>query len=150
MKKYNIHMRKDTLLILCIAVIVILGNRPFLYAQTEDFYIEDEMLLAYHMAFNDLDSGQENYQNLSPAEKARLKKKAEEWKSLPLEKQKELRQKMKELEAMPAEARKLYQQRFKQWQKLPPGERNTIRKKLENWNRLSNEEKESIRRRFRD
>ena len=145
---FNIQ-RKYAILI-CVVVLVILGNKPSLSAQIEDFGMEDEIFLAYNMAFNNMDKGHVNYKNLSPEEKARLNKKIEAWKSLPPEKQKELREKMKELEQMPPEARKLYQQRFKQWKKLPTAERDHIRKKLENWNRLSNEEKESVRRRFRD
>ncbi|GBC62865.1 hypothetical protein DENIS_3849 [Desulfonema ishimotonii] len=108
-----------------------------------------EEALAVWIALNDTEEYLEKYQNLSPDEKARLRKKLREWESLPPEKQKALRRKMEQLKKMPPEARRIYRQRFEQWQKLPPSEQNALRKKLENWDRLSPKEKKAVRHRFK-
>ena len=86
--------------------------------------------------------------DLSPEEKAGLKKKVKKWKSLPPEKQKALRHRMDQLKKLPPESRRHYKKRFDQLQKLSPQERQGIQKKLDNWDSLSPREKEEIRQRF--
>lgn len=141
--KYNILF---TIKFLITAICTILLFSANASAKTINFSSEPDIkLLAFLTVSNDAD-----YKNLSPEQKAKLRKKLKEWKSLPPEKRKRLRKKMQELEKMPPEARQLYHQRFKQWQNLPAAERNLIRKNLENWNNLSPREKENIRRRFKD
>ncbi len=96
-----------------------------------------------------LAQNRKNNEDLSPDEKAALKKKVEKWKSLPPERQNDLRHRMDRLKKLPPENRKLYEKRFDQLQKLSPQERRGIQKKLDNWDGLSPREKEEIRQRFR-
>ena len=90
------------------------------------------------------------YNRLSPEEKRMLKKRYQEWESLPEHKQQMLRRRMKKYEQLPPQERKRFKQRHRQLQKLPPDERYRIREKLQEWDRLSPDEKEQIRRRFRN
>ncbi len=96
----------------------------------------------------DLERKWQNYQGLSPDEKARLKRKRMEWEALPPEKQKVLRQRMKRLKGLSPDDRELFRQRFNQWKKLSPEERQGIRQDLDRWDRLPPQERERIRRRF--
>ncbi len=96
----------------------------------------------------DVERKWKNYQDLSPDEKARLKKKRMKWEALPPEKQKVLRQRMKRLKGLSPGDRELFRQRFHQWRKLSPEERQGIRQDLDRWDRLSPQERERIRRRF--
>jgi hypothetical protein len=89
------------------------------------------------------------YNNLSPEEKTRLKRRMEEWESLPPERREILRHRMEKYKRLPLRERDLFQQRYRQLQKLPPDERYMIREKLQKWDGLSPDEKEQIRRRFR-
>ena len=89
------------------------------------------------------------YDRLSPEEKIRLKRRYQEWESLPEEKQQMLRRRMEKYEQLPPQERERFQQRHRQLQKLPPDERYMIREKLQKWDRLSPDEKEQIRQRFR-
>jgi hypothetical protein len=99
-------------------------------------------------AAEDLEGKWENYQGLSPDEKARLKRKRMEWEALPPEKQKVLRQRMKQLNELSPDDRELFRQRFNQWKKLSPEERQGIRQDLDRWDRLPPQERERLRRRF--
>jgi len=90
------------------------------------------------------------YNRLSPEEKTMLKKRYQEWESLPEHKQQMLRRRMEKYKQLPPEERERFQQRHRQLQKLPPDERYMIRKKLQKWDRLSPDEKEQIRQRFRN
>ncbi|OQX24445.1 MAG: hypothetical protein BWK80_20830 [Desulfobacteraceae bacterium IS3] len=92
----------------------------------------------------------ENYQDLSPEEKARLQQKLRKWESMPPEKKEALRNRMDQLKELSPEARELYRKRFNQWQNLSPEERRNVQEKLEKWDSLPPEEKENVRRRFRD
>jgi len=89
------------------------------------------------------------YDRLSPEEKTMLKRRYQEWESLPEYKQKMLRRRMKKYQQLPPRERERFKQRHRQLQQLPPDERYNIREKLQKWDRLSPEEKEQIRQRFR-
>ena len=89
------------------------------------------------------------YNRMSPEEKTMLKKRYQEWESLPEHKQQMLRRRMKKYEQLPPQERERFQQRHRQLQKLPPDERYRIREKLQKWDRLSPDEKEQIRQQFR-
>jgi len=89
------------------------------------------------------------YKKLSPEEKKMLKRKYQQWRSMPEERQQLLRQRMKKWKQLPSEERELMQDRFQQWQQLPPEERERTREKLRQWNALPPEEKERILKKFR-
>lgn len=89
------------------------------------------------------------YKKLSPEEKKMLKRKYQQWRSMPEERQQILRQRMEKWKQLPSEERELMQERFQQWQKLPPEERERTREKLREWNALPPEEKEQILQKFR-
>jgi len=89
------------------------------------------------------------YDRLSPEEKTMLKRRYQEWESLPEYKQQMLRRRMKKYQQLPPRERERFKQRHRQLQQLPPDERYNIREKLQKWDRLSPEEKEQIRQRFR-
>ena len=90
------------------------------------------------------------YKNLSPEEKKMLKRRYQQWQSMPEERQQLLRQRMEKWKQLSSEERELLQQRFRQWKKLPPEERERTREKLREWNALSPEEKEQILQKFRN
>lgn len=92
---------------------------------------------------------QKRYDRLSPEEKIRLKRRYQEWESLPEEKQQMLRRRMEKYEQLPPQERERFQQRYRQLEKLPPDERYMIREKLRKWDSLSPEEQDQIRQRFR-
>jgi hypothetical protein len=94
--------------------------------------------------------GVKTYQNLTPDEKARLKRKYREWRSLPHEEQRALRHRMEQWRTLPDKERQLYKQRYDQWQQLSPKEQEGLRKKLENWDNLSPSEKDYIRKKFKE
>jgi hypothetical protein len=96
----------------------------------------------------DLESNWEDYQSLTPEEKAKIRQKQREWESLSPERKRMLRQRMEQLKRLPPQDRDLFRRRFNQWQELSPRERRGIRKNLERWDRLSPREQEKIRRRF--
>lgn len=73
----------------------------------------------------------EEWRQMSPEEKARLRRQYEKWKDLS------------------PQDRDLYQRRFEQWQKLSPGDRKQLREKLDRWDDLSPREREKIRKRFK-
>jgi len=89
------------------------------------------------------------YNRMSPEEKRILKKRYQEWESLPEHKQQMLRHRMERYKQLPPQERERFRQRHRQLQKLPPGERYEIREKLRKWDSLSPEEQEQIRQRFR-
>jgi hypothetical protein len=89
------------------------------------------------------------YDRLSPEEKTMLKRRYQEWESLPEYKQQMLRRRMKKYQQLPPRERERFKQRHRQLQQLPPDERYNIREKLQKWDRLSPEEQEQIRQRFR-
>ncbi len=95
-------------------------------------------------------NSKKGYKKLSPEEKKMLKRKYQEWQSMPEERQQILRQRMKKWKQLPSEDRELMQERFQQWQKLPPEERERTREKLRKWNALPPEEQEQIRQKFRN
>jgi hypothetical protein len=92
----------------------------------------------------------QQWQDLSPQEQEKLRKKYREWQSLPPEEQQIIRQRMNQLNRMPSQQRKLYKQLFRQWQHLPPKERKQIQEDLDNWEYLSPRQRDSIRRRFKN
>lgn len=89
------------------------------------------------------------YDRLSPEEKTMLKRRYQEWESLPEHKQQMLRRRMKKYQQLPPQERERFKRRHRQLQQLPPDERYKIREKLQKWDRLSPEEQEQIRQRFR-
>jgi hypothetical protein len=98
-------------------------------------------------------SGPQNFQQwqeLSPADKEKMRQKYQEWESLPPEQKQIFRQRMNQLDNMPPQQRKMYQQLFQQWQHLSPKERQQLQRDLNNWEQLSPQQKESIRRRFKN
>ena len=95
------------------------------------------------------DQNFQQWQDLSPQEQEKLRKKYREWQSLPPEEQQTIRRRMNQLNKMPSQQRKLYKQLFRQWQQLPPDERKQIQEDLDNWENLSPRQQKSIRRRFK-
>ena len=91
----------------------------------------------------------QQWQDLSPKEREKLRKKYREWQSLPPAQQQTIRRRLDQLNRMPSQQRKLYKQLFRQWQHLPPDERRQLQKDLENWENLSPQQQKAIRRRFR-
>ena len=73
----------------------------------------------------------QQWQNLSPSEQEKMRKKYQEWQSLPPGKQ------------------KLYKQLYRQWKHLSPEERRRLQKDLDNWDNLSPQRQNEIRRRFK-
>jgi mRNA-degrading endonuclease RelE of RelBE toxin-antitoxin system len=94
------------------------------------------------------DQNFQQWQDLSPQDQEKLRKKYREWQSLSPEEQQIIRQRMHQLNRMPSQKRKLYKQLFRQWQDLPPQERNQLQDDLDNWEHLSPRQRDSIRRRF--
>ena len=92
----------------------------------------------------------QQWQDLSPQEQEKMRKKYREWQSLPPEEQQTIRRRMNQLNRMPSQQRKLYKQLFRQWQHLPPEERKQIQKDLDNWENLSPRQQKSIQRRFKN
>jgi hypothetical protein len=98
-------------------------------------------------------SGNQNFQQwqeLSPKEREKLRKKYREWQSLPPAQQRTIRRRLDQLNRMPSQQRKLYKQLFRQWQHLPPKERKQLQEDLENWDRLPPRRQREIRRRFKN
>jgi hypothetical protein len=96
------------------------------------------------------DQNFQQWQDLSPQEQEKLRKKYREWQSLTPEEQQTIRRRMNQLNKMPSQQRKLYKQLFRQWQHLPPDERKQLQKDLDNWEQLSPRQQNSIRRRFKN
>jgi predicted Fe-S protein YdhL (DUF1289 family) len=96
------------------------------------------------------DQNFQQWQDLSPQEQEKLRKKYKEWQSLSPEEKQAIRQRMNQLNRMPSQQRKLYKQLFRQWQHLPPSERRQLQKDLDNWEHLTPQQKKSIRRRFKN
>ena len=96
------------------------------------------------------DQNSQQWQDLSPKEQEKMRKKYREWQALPPEEQQTIRRRMNQLNRMPSQQRKLYQQLFRQWQHLPPDERKQLQKDLDNWEHLSPRQQDSIRRRFKN
>ena len=96
------------------------------------------------------DQNFQQWQDLSPKEQEKMRKKYREWQSLPPEEQQTIRRRMNQLNSMPSQQRKLYKQLFRQWQHLPPEERKKLQKDLDNWENLSPRQQKSIQRRFKN
>ena len=92
----------------------------------------------------------QQWQDLSPKEREKLRKKYREWQSLPPAEQQTIRRRLDQLNRMPSQQRKLYKELFRQWQHLPPDERRQMQEDLENWENLSPQQQKAIRRRFRN
>ena len=91
----------------------------------------------------------QQWQDLSPKEQEKMRKKYKEWQSLPTEEKQIIRQRMNQLNKMPPQKRRLYKQLFRQWQHLSPDERRQLQKDLHNWENLTPQQQKSIRRRFK-
>ena len=92
----------------------------------------------------------QQWQDLSPDEQEKMRKKYKEWQSLPPEEQQLIRRRMNQLNKMPSQQRKLYKQLFRQWQHLSPKERKQIQNDLNKWENLSPQQRKAIRRRFKN
>lgn len=88
------------------------------------------------------------YRNLSPEEKMMLRKRYEEWQSMPQERRKILRNRMKKWKHLPPAEQELFQQRFRKWKRLSPEEKEMMRERIRRWDTLSPAEKEQIRQKF--
>lgn len=73
----------------------------------------------------------------------------QEWEQLPPEEKERLRQKWQYYKNLPPREQQLYKNRYEEWKRLPPEERRKIQEKLRNWEELSPEEQEAIRQKFR-
>ena len=118
--------------------IVDFHHQPPSISVQKDFKIQttDDRLIWLHGGYfaNRRSSNQhfQQWQDLSPKEQEKMRKKYREWQSLPPQK------------------RKLYKQLFRQWQHLSPKERKQLQKDLDNWENLSPKQRNSIRRRFKN
>jgi len=95
----------------------------------------DDQLIGFNSFLAKRDSSNQyfqQWQDLSPNEQEKMRKKYREWQSLPPQK------------------RKLYKQLFRQWQHLSPKERKQLQEDLNNWENLSPKQRNSIRRRFKN
>jgi len=129
------------------------GSIPDLHQQPSLVLISDDYkgpLTEYLCKRKSRDQNFQQWQDLSPQEQEKLRKKYKEWQSLPPEEQQTIRRRMNQLNRMPSQQRKLYKQLFRQWQHLPPDERKQLQKDLDNWENLSPRQKKSIRRRFKN
>ena len=90
-----------------------------------------------------------NYQDLSPREKERLKKKYKKWESYPPDKRQKIRRNKQRWEKMSPDQRKTYRDLKDRYRNMNPNERRDIQKKLRNWNNLSPQERENLKRKFK-
>mgnify|MGYP000222880222 CR=1 FL=1 len=74
----------------------------------------------------------------------------QQWQDLSPDEQEKMRKKYKEWQSLPPQTRKLYKQLFRQWQHLSPKERKQLQKDLDNWENLTPQQRKSIRRRFKN
>jgi mRNA-degrading endonuclease RelE of RelBE toxin-antitoxin system len=74
----------------------------------------------------------------------------QQWQDLSPDEQEKMRKKYKEWQSLPPQTRKLYKQLFRQWQHLPAKERKQLQEDLNNWENLSPRQRNSIRRRFKN
>ena len=74
----------------------------------------------------------------------------QQWQDLSPDEQEKMRKKYKEWQSLPPQTRKLYKQLFRQWQHLSPKERKQLQEDLENWENLTPRQRKSIRRRFKN
>ena len=127
------------------------GSMPDLHHQPHAVLFSDhykDTLNEYFCKRSSRNQNFQQWQDLSPQEREKLRKKYKEWQSLPPEEQQLIRRRMNQLNRMPPQKRKLYKQLFRQWQHLPANERRQLQKDLDNWENLSPQQKKSIRRRF--
>ena len=78
-----------------------------------------------------------------------INEKYQQWQNLSPQEQRRLRRRMEQLQSLPPQDQRLLQDRYHQWQKLQPSERKRLRRQLENPDSLSPQEQESIRRQFK-
>ena len=90
------------------------------------------------------------FNNLSPAERDRMKQKYQEWQSLPPEEKEMLRHRWDQWNKLSPREKELYRQRYRQWQQMSPEERRRLQQDLNRWDSLSPHERDAIRRRFRE
>ena len=110
----------------------------FLPDQIEDSLPADEIL----------SKKGKKWQDLSPEEKKKVRRKYKEWQSLSPQEKATMRQRMNRLKHMSPEERRTYKQLHKKWRHLPPQERQQLQNELDNWENLSPQQQEAIRRRF--
>ena len=129
------------------------GSIPGLHQQPSPVLFSDHYkspLMEYLCKRGSSDQNFQQWQDLSPKEQEKMRKKYREWQSLPPEEQQTIRRRMNQLNSMPSQQRKLYKQLFRQWQHLPPEERKQLQKDLDNWENLSPRQQKSIQRRFKN
>ncbi len=129
------------------------GSIPGLHQQSASVLFSDHYkgpLMEYLCKRGSSAQNFQQWQDLSPQDQEKMRKKYREWQSLPPEEQQTIRRRMNQLNSMPSQQRKLYKQLFRQWQHLPPDERKQLQKDLDNWEHLSPQQQKSIRRRFKN
>jgi len=156
---FNIHCFRLKFLSAAAGLIVLFYCSP-LWGSLPDLHIEPSPVLFSDYGngppmeyFCKSGSGNQNFQqwqDLSPKEQEKLRKKYKEWLSLPPAEQQTIRRRMNQLNRMPSQQRNLYKQLFRQWQHLPPDDRRQLQKDLENWENLSPQKQTEIRRRFKN
>ena len=143
-KTFGLHLK----LAAAAATIIILFSGSPLQAHVADHHLQlpsiqpakfdpnlfNEFLFNHGILGKKKSGGQhfQQWQNLSPKEQDKMRKKYKEWQSLPPQK------------------RKLYKQLYRQWKHLPPAERRKLQRDLDNWDNLSPREQNAIRRRFKN
>jgi len=128
------------------------GSIPDLHQQPSPVLFSDHYkgpLMEYLCKRGSRDQNFQQWQDLSPKEQEKMRKKYREWQSLPPDEQQTIRRRMNQLNRMPSQQRKLYKQLFRQWQHLPPDERKQLKNDLDNWEDLSPQQQNLIRRRFK-
>ena len=88
------------------------------------------------------------FNNLSPAERDRMKQKYQEWQTLPPEEKEKLRRRWQQWNKLSPREQQLYRQRYQQWQQMSPEDRRRLQQDLNRWDSLSPQERNAIRRRF--
>lgn len=102
------------------------------------------------IAYRNKHKQKRKFDELSPDKKAELKKRYEEWRSLPKEEKEKIRKRKEMWNKMNHQEKKHYQRRHKQWKKMKPEVRKRLRNKLEQFENLSPKEQHRIRQIFAD
>jgi hypothetical protein len=89
------------------------------------------------------------FDNLSPAERDRMRQKYQEWQTLPPEQKEMMRKRWQQWNKLSPQDQQLYRQRYQQWQQMSPEDRRRLQQDLNRWDSLSPQERDAIRRRFR-
>ena len=102
------------------------------------------------IAYKNKHKQKNKFDKLSPAQKAELRKRYNEWRLLPKEEKEKIRKRKDMWYNMSPQEKKRYLHRYKQWKKMKPEERRRLRNKLEQFKNLSPDEQYRIRQLFTD